>query len=141
MDQQRPYITAALLCEKVLHEKDESLSLIRIADKIQYRLDGPALPAGLKPMISLHGLVSLKSGPVVGEHRVVVVIQRPAGDRKEVAGYDVKFLGEDQGQNVILNISLGIEQDGLYWFDVLFDGEVLTRIPLMITPMPLPPPA
>jgi hypothetical protein len=32
-------------------------------------------------------------------------------------------------------MGVGIDQDGLYWFDVIFNDETLTRIPLMITPL------
>jgi hypothetical protein len=136
MEKPRPYVTAALLCEKVLQEKDESISLVRIADRLQYRFEGPGITPGLKPAIALQGFVSLKSGPVVGLHRISVVIERPAGDRKEAVSYDMNFLGKDQGQNIILTLGLGIEQDGLYWFDILFDEEILTRIPLTILPVP-----
>jgi hypothetical protein len=133
MEKPRPYITAALLCEKVLQEKDESISLVRIADKLEYRFEGPGITPGIKPAIALQGFVSLKSGPVVGPHRVSVVIEQPSGQRKEALSFNINFLGKDQGQNVILNLGLGIEQDGLYWFDILFDEEVLTRIPLTIS--------
>lgn len=140
MDKPRPYITAALLCEKVLQEKDESVTIMRIIDKIQYRLEGVGvtLPAGIKPVVAVQGLVSLKSGPVTGDHTIKVVVERPNGDRKDVFTYPTKFLGNDQGANLILQMGLGIDMDGLYWFDVLFDDEVLTRIPLMVTPMPVP---
>ena len=51
-------------------------------------------------------------------------------------------MGKDHGQNLIVNMTLGIEEDGLYWFDVIFDDEVLTKIPLMVaqesTPAPTP---
>ncbi|MBZ5680330.1 MAG: hypothetical protein LAO24_09515 [Acidobacteriia bacterium] len=136
MDKPRPYVTAALLCEKVLVEKDETITLVRVADRIQYSVQGVGvgLPAGLKPIIKLHGLVAIKSGLVTGDHLIDIFIQRPSGDRKEVVTYPVKFLGQDHGQNLILNMGIGIDQDGLYWFDVLFDGELLTRIPLMVTP-------
>lgn len=78
--------------------------------------------------------MSLKSGPVTGEHRVTIVSEKPSGNRKEVYSLPVKLLGKDHGQNIILKIGLGIEEDGLYWFDVLFDEELLTRIPLMVIP-------
>ncbi len=135
MDKPRPYVTAALLCERVLHEKDESLTLVRITDRLQYRIEGSGLPEGVKPIVPVQGLISVKSGPVTGDHTIKIVVERPNGERKEVFVFPVKFLGKDQGQNLVLNIGLGIEQDGLYWFDVLFDDEVLTRIPLMVTPL------
>lgn len=130
MDKPRPYITAALLCERVLEEKNGSLSAIRIADRLEYRLEGA--PEGLKPAIAVSGLVCLKSGPVVGDHTVRMIVERPGGDRKEAYSFPVKLLGKDHGQNLIMNISLGIEREGLYWFDLLFDEDLLTRIPLMV---------
>lgn len=134
MDKPRPYVTAALLCQNVLQEKDESLTLVRVADRLQYRVEG--LPQGTKPMIAIQGLLSIKSGPVTGDHTITVVSEKPSGTRKQVHSLPVKLLGRDHGQNIVLNIALGIEEDGLYWFDVLFDEELLTRIPLMVIPLP-----
>lgn len=140
MNKSLPYVTAALLCEKVLREKDESLTLVRIVDRVQYRLEvgpgNPPLPADLKPVIPLQGLVSIKSGPVTGDHIIKIFIQKPGSDRKEVFEQPVTFLGGDHGQNIILNIGFVVESDGLYWLDVVFDEDLLTRIPVMITPMP-----
>lgn len=139
MDKPRPYVTAALLCEKVLQEKDESLTLIRIADRVQYRLEG--VPEGLKPVIQIQGLVSVKSGPVIGDHTIRIVVERPSGQRKEVHTQPIKLLGKDQGQSLILTIGLGVETDGVYWFDVIFDDdELLTRIPLTVTQLEAPAP-
>jgi uncharacterized protein DUF6941 len=135
MDKPRPYVTAALLCEKILQEKDESLTLVRIADRLQYSLEGQGLPEGTKPMITMHGLLGIKSGPITGDHTLTLVSEKPSGHRKQVLSLPVKLLGKDHAQNVILNIGLGIDENGLYWFDVLFDEELLTRIPLMVTPL------
>ena len=44
----------------------------------------------------------------------------------------VHFEGEDRGTNVIYAATLNVEQEGLYWFDVLLDDELLTRMPLRI---------
>jgi hypothetical protein len=137
MDRSRPYITAALLCERVIQEKDGSLTIVRIADRMQYQLQtvGAQLPEGMKPMVPIQGIVSIKSGPVTGDHKIKVVVERPNGNRKEILAHPVTFLGGDQGQNIIINLGLGVEQDGLYWFDVIFDEDVLTRIPLMVIPV------
>jgi hypothetical protein len=142
MDKPRPYVTAALLCERVLQEKDGSLTLVRIAEKLQYRLDmfGPDMPKSVKPMIPIQGLISIKSGPVTGDHVIKISVEKPGSkpgsERKDAFTQPVTLLGGDQGQNIILNIGLGVESDGLYWLDVIFDEEVLTRIPLMVTALP-----
>lgn len=130
MDKPRPYVTAALLCEKVLQEKDETLTLVRIADRVQYTIQG--VPEGVRPMVAIQGLVSIKSGPVTGDHTIKIVAEKPNGERKEVHSMPVKLLGKDQGQNIILNIGIGVDVDGLYWIEVVFDDELLTRVPLTI---------
>ena len=47
MDKPRPYVTAAMLCEKVIQEKDESITIVRIADTLQYSVEGVGLPLEL----------------------------------------------------------------------------------------------
>lgn len=90
------------------------------------------MPEGMKPITQLSGLVCLKSGPVTGAHTLKIIGENPAGVRQELFTFPLQLMGKDHGQNIILNIALGIEQDGLYWFDVVFDDEVLTRIPLIV---------
>jgi hypothetical protein len=34
--------------------------------------------------------------------------------------------------NLILNLSISTEEEGLYWFDVLVDGEMVTKMPLNV---------
>lgn len=138
MEKPRPYVTAALLCERVIQEKDESLTLIRLIDKIQYSLEGIGIefPREIKPVVPLQGLIGLKSGPVTGVHKLKVVSERPNGERKDVFEHSFELLGKDHGQNIIMRMNLGIDQDGLYWLDVLFDDEVLTRIPLIVSALP-----
>jgi hypothetical protein len=65
MDSGGPYLNAALLCEKVLHEKDEVLSVMRIIDRIivQALSVGGPVPDSLPPSVaSFHLLLVLKSG-------------------------------------------------------------------------------
>lgn len=138
MEKPLPYVIAALLCEKVIIEKDETLTIIRLADRIQYQLQTTqGLPdeiaKNIKPIVNIQGLISLKSGPVTGDHIIKIIGEKPNGDRAELFNSAFKFLGKDQGQNVILNLGLVPTQDGLHWFDVLFDDEQLTRIPIVIT--------
>jgi hypothetical protein len=126
-----PYVTAAFLCEKILQEANGTISAIRIADKIGYTISG--MPPGFSPTTQISGLLLLKSGPVIGDHLIKVVVEYPDGKRQDAFRQSVNFKGQDHGQAVIMNIALGIGTDGLYWFDVLFDDEVLTRIPITLT--------
>ena len=125
-----PYVGAALLCEKVLQEKDGTLSVVRIADRITYQLSG--VPEGVKPIVQLHGLIVLRSGPAKGNFTLKLFMTPPSGNRHEMYSVPVELRGGDHGFNLVLNISLGINEDGLYWADVMFEGHLLTKIPLMV---------
>jgi hypothetical protein len=129
-----PYIAAAFLCEKVLQEKDEVISAMRIVDRLLYQVQGA--PEGTKPIVNLQGLIMFKSGPVTGDHVIKIIGESPKGHRKEIHSLTVKFKGKDEGHNIILNIGLAVEEDGLYWFDLVFDGEVLTRMPITVSRQP-----
>lgn len=141
MDKPRPYVTAALFCEKVLQEKDEVISVMRIVDHLQYSFEGYNVPATVKPAINVQALVSVKAGPALGEHLITLELEKPDGVRKEVFAAPVSLTSPDQGQNVIAGITIGADVDGLYWMNVMWDGEILTRVPLKITRQEKPAPS
>jgi hypothetical protein len=83
----------------------------------------------------VNGFISLKSGDVTGEHRVELVLENPLGERKTISpvgGWTVVLKGGVHGANLRLQFPLGVRNFGLCWFDVMFDGAVLTRMPLML---------
>jgi hypothetical protein len=44
----------------------------------------------------------------------------------------VLFEGEDRGANLILALNMVVDQEGVYWFNILLEEELITRIPLRI---------
>lgn len=130
----RPFVQVACVCERVLVETDNVPSLIRIADT--YHLELPqALPADTAAAVNLTVYVSLKSGDVVGEHEIGLKLNRPDGLASEKRPWPAEFRGEAHGVSLRLNFTIANPAYGLYWFDVLWDGdEILTRIPLRLTP-------
>jgi hypothetical protein len=139
-DTPMPHVIAALFCEKILQEADGSLSVIRIADKLTIQtiqVDSTAIEAipeelRPKPPVQMSGLVSLRSGPASGKFTMKVVMNSPSGKRKDAFTVPLELHGADHGQNIILNIILAVQEEGLFWFDVLLDDHQLTRIPLMV---------
>jgi len=137
----RPYLTAALLCEKVLQEADGTLSVMRIADRVQLQNAPPGIqlappPPGVQPPIpifQLACLVALKSGPLVGDYTLGLTLFSPSG---KVQGIPIKqpmkLLGKDQGQNFVINLVMSAEEEGLHWLHVTLGDMELTRIPLMV---------
>jgi Family of unknown function (DUF6941) len=126
-----PYLNAAVICEKVLQEKDETLSIIRMIDRFNVTVSALGSPENLPPIpLNLAVLISLKSGKAKGRSTVKLRIEMHSGLKLPDQLLPVLFEGEDRGVNLILNLNLVIDQEGVYWFDVLLEEQLLTRIPL-----------
>lgn len=128
-----PYLIAALLCEAVLQEKDERISIIRMIDRVTLTAPAASSPEVLPPLpLNLNALISFKSGSARGRHTVKWRIETPSGIKLPEQLLPVLFEGEDRGVNLILHINMVVDQEGVYWFDVLLEDQLLTRIPLRI---------
>jgi hypothetical protein len=137
-DDDRPYVALAVFCERVLEEKEGTLSLIRVVDQITVTTQGADPPAVMPPSpLLLHAVVGLKSGPV---HRAVTLQLRhegPTGIRGELPTTTVLLEGEERGINLNVELAVLATREGLHWFDVLVDGQVLTRMPLRVVYSPV----
>jgi hypothetical protein len=140
-DRFRPFLTMALFCEKALQEKDGVLSLIRIID--QWNVVGTAErlpPTNLRFTTAL----SFKSGFVRGKYSVRIKPKTPSGKELPAIEVPVFFEGEDRGVNLLLETNITLHEEGIYWFDVFFEDEVVTSVPLRLlyhrsTGMVIPP--
>jgi len=130
-----PFLGAAFLCERVLFEKDEVLSVIRIVDRINIQVGGVgAVPERMPPVpVNLMALVVLKNGRASGNFELELVPRAPSGLKMPAPRISF-FLegGEDRGVNVPIPISFLAQEQGLYWIDVLLSGERISRIPLRL---------
>ncbi len=53
-------------------------------------------------------------------------------DPASIPSVTVQLEGEDRGANIVMEIHTKFELEGLYWFSVFFDDELLTRMPLRV---------
>lgn len=128
-----PYLAAAVFCEKVLQEKDGVVSLIRVVDRLIFEARGAGAPGKMPTLTSnLNLFISLKSGFAKGSYSVTIEGQTPTGRKLPPTTLPVLLEGDDRGANLIGNIAMQLDEDGLYWFDVLFERRLLTRIPLRV---------
>jgi hypothetical protein len=128
-------LTAALFCERILQEKDESLSAIRIADRITVDVVAQAdIPNGVAiPIPTVLLLVFRKERGVEGRHHITVNGEDPKGLSVFTGQADVVIAeGEGKGANLILRFQFGAKVGGFYWFNVEADGQQMTRIPLEV---------
>lgn len=132
-----PYVTAALLCERVMEEKDRVLTAFRIMDSTIITLP-PGTPDDFpsetnRIPVNFDSLVSLKTGKSPGEHMVRIDMISPSGKRSESETRIVNLPEEEHGgANLISHHTLTIMQGGLFYFEVFVDSEVATRIPFRI---------
>jgi len=125
-----PYLAMAVLCEKVLDEKDGVLSAIRIVDRMVYAAHGPDAPQEMPPVpVNIQALISFKSGQVRGEYIVKIKSNDP--EKLEVS-MPIRLEGDERGANVILNLGFTAKKEGLFWFDVFLGDKLITRIPLRL---------
>jgi hypothetical protein len=133
----KPWVQIACVCEKVLMEPDNVPSLIRVVDT--YTLVMPPEPPQpkVKAGVELTAFVALKSGEVVGEFEIGLRLTGPADDAPPpMRMWPVEFRGGEAGVNLKIAFVLQEPKLGLYWFDVLWADDVLTRIPFRLKASP-----
>lgn len=137
MDGDGPFLQTAMICERVLQEQDGVVSAIRVIDRIFFILGPDGQP--LNPKHPITFLIMFKSGAARGRYSVQVEREQPSG-HKSGPLFEAPVLceGEERGVNLIVNATFEPEQEGLYWFDVLFEGKRITRIPLRAVFQPIP---
>jgi len=128
-----PYVQMAAICERVLQEKDGVLSIIRVIDRFAISAAGPAPPEEMPPgTISPTIVVMLKPGFIRARHNLRIVPTTPSQTTLPEFSAGVLLEGEDRGVNLIFSAQMIVREERLYWFDVLLDDQLLTRIPLRL---------
>jgi hypothetical protein len=128
-----PYVALAVFCERVLREADGSISLIRIIDRITHAERGPNPPSEMPEVhFPLELVISLRAGTARGRHDITITPEQPSGETLHPITLSVNLEGEGRGVNVHSRIDIPYRFEGLYWFNVLYDDQVITRIPLQV---------
>lgn len=131
---EKPYLAVAAICERVLTEKDGVLSAIRFVDRLEVSADAKEAPEKMPTVpISLTALISFKSGLARGKRTLRVPVNTPKGDQiPSPQTFTLLFTDETPGTNVLICFVFGAEVEGWYWFDVVLDDEIVTRMPLQV---------
>ena len=129
-----PYLSAALLCERLLLEQDGVASAIRIIDRVTRTAVGTSPPEKMDPFeYDLTLVTILKAGWAQGAHAFRVALVSPLGESRNVVQQTAFFEGgEDRGVNIVGRMRIRFDLEGIYWFEVFLEDKPLTRIPLRI---------
>lgn len=133
-----PFLSVAAFCEKVLHEQDGVLTPVRLVDRVIHGAVGPDVSDDMPPVpVRLPLLLSLKSGEARGRHTLVVRPEAPSGQQLPETSFPVLLEGGDRGVNIVAQMDMNLDQEGLWWFDIILEPNILlTRVPLTIVYQP-----
>jgi hypothetical protein len=127
-----PYVTMASLCERILIERDGTYSAIRIVDRVIHTVRGTNPAGQMDPFPFQLQMLILKAGAAVGRATLEIQTRLPSGLTAEKSLSTIHFGGEERGPSVPVTLNLTLEYEGLYWFEVMVDGRLLTKVPLRV---------
>jgi hypothetical protein len=125
----------AFVCERILEERDGTLTAIRIVDNVQF-------PAGTTPTADLYVVVIAKSQSHAIDRKLHVALETPSGKKTAVSeNQTIVFGPEDtptllKGTQVVIKLTMKASEAGVYWLHVNIDQEFATKVPITFTPLP-----
>ena len=128
-----PFLKAALFCSDTIEGKDGVLSLIRVIDRLTVAAGGEQVPTHMPRVRQPVKLVLMfVSGRAKGTHDLAIKIERPDTEVRDFWAGTIFLEGEDRGANVVIETEIELDVEGLYWFDVYFGGDRVTRMPFRV---------
>src|ERR1039458_906350 len=127
-----PHVSAAFLCDRVLQEANGVLSFIRVIDRFTRPKPGPQLPP--QP-IQVMMVISLKSGGVsTGNYKLKIRVFKPNAQSPVVEMENDAFFegGQERGVTIMTPFLILPDEEGLFWIDVLFENNRITRMPFRV---------
>ncbi len=133
-----PYLSAALLCERVLEEKDGVKSVIRIIDRVIRSIASPNPPTEMEPFdYSLTLFLRFKAGRARGTMPLKIEFIKPSGEKLPPIIHTILFEGEeDRGIDIAGTMTIKFDQTGIYWIYIYLNDVRLTQIPFRVIYMP-----
>jgi hypothetical protein len=131
-----PFIGAAFVCERIIREKDDVLTAMRIVDTFYVDVENlQNLAKDTTPVAQLTALISVRAGSALGDSEIRVSLRRPDGSVRAIdQGFPVSLSAPESGANVIVTMGVAANVLGLHWIDVLWNGQPLTSIPFRLLP-------
>jgi len=132
----KPWVNLAVFCrDAIVEEGTKNLSVIKIVDSVT--LAGMTKDMTPTPVQLTMALI-LKSGEMKGPYNIKVRCNSPSG--VQTTGHDISiyFEGDDRGIQTVFPMFLLAIESGIYWFDVLLEDVVLTRVSLRVLYQQLP---
>jgi hypothetical protein len=123
----------AVLCKKVEPKPDGTVDVLGIVDGVVVEPEGDD-PLGLQPAarLALTALVSIRAGDEYGPHVLTLRSAYPSGTVGPGVEKSIELTERTPGASLIVPLDLEIHEPGVYSFDALYDGRLLTRMRLWV---------
>lgn len=130
-----PFLTMAFFCEKALQEGDAVFSAIRIINQVlvEQHDDGPDLPP--KYLMDLWMFVGFSSEAYEARRGLHITVTSPSGKEvriPEKGAQVIFFPKEEYGSTTRIQLRLGVEELGMFWFRIYLDNELMGQTPFII---------
>jgi hypothetical protein len=126
-----PWLTAALICESVgQYENGSVADILGKIDGLEF-LESEADTAFREVFI----IVTFTGGETRGTQTVEIVAHPPGRPAQRLHAEEVFFDGPGAGHDIQIKIPIVAAIEGMYWFDVLLDGRLVTRVPFRVRRM------
>ena len=124
IDDQGPWLAAALFCDSNIEDEvTGSRSLIRLHHGSEF-FDTQKATAYAEPVLFL----SFIGGKRVGSFWFELVGHLPGRQPQLVARQQIDLDGPGSGHDAFAPIRIAAEFEGIAWFDVILDGQIVTRM-------------
>ncbi len=134
-----PFLSVAVLCEKVIQEQGGAVSIIRITDTLNQSSMGPDAPAQMPEFTAEFTMViTLRAGEAKGSFGIKIRPEAPSGFQLQSVEQTVHLAGGPWGASIVAPMQFPISETGVYWFDVILadtatgSEQLLTRVPLEV---------
>jgi len=123
VDDQGPWIAAALFCDAVIEDEVGARTLVRLHQGGEF-FDAQKATAYGEPVIFL----SFVGGPRRGRFSVEVIGHLPGRLPQQVGVFDIAFDGPGSGHDVFGPVRIAADTEGIALFDVVIEGRILTQM-------------
>jgi uncharacterized protein DUF6941 len=110
-------------------ENTGALSIIRVTDRVGVAgFTVEMAPTAIQVTLA----IVLKSGFLRSQAKIIVRAITPSQRLLPNIEFPALFEGDERGVQLIIPMGFVVQESGLYWFEVLIEDQILTRIPLRV---------
>jgi hypothetical protein len=133
-----PLLRTAVLCDRVLTERDGTLSVIRIIDRLAVNVAREQASHPEMAVVRAHLVLLLTLAGAeerAGRHRLLMKTQLPSGTFVGANQMECEIPREPEASvSLVIDLTFEARESGTYWFWFALDSDdaVLTRLPLLV---------